>query len=182
MIHVSRTIRTLDNIFQTSACHSNLDSKVFLASMLLCSNCSGKACNKLKSGWIWMVYDGMTSTMSNMYITEKHVVHADVTSHSSKKNNTKRASHINVPFSILFSTFSSIFTHFPTNCSFLSGPNCPDCPDCASSRSSLLLRSCKDFASKVITKRSKSLQFSCLERQQNLLQEQPSKIHQAHSH
>ena len=105
MIQVSRTIRTLDNIFQTSGCHSNLDSKVFLASMLLCSNCSGTACNKLKSGWIWMVYDGMTSTMSNMYITEKHVVHAGVTSHSSKKKNTKRASHINVPFSILFSTF-----------------------------------------------------------------------------
>ena len=52
-----------------------------------------------------MVYDGMTSTMSNMYITEKHVVRAGVTSHSQKKNNTKRASHINVPFSILFSTF-----------------------------------------------------------------------------
>ena len=50
-----------------------------------------------------MVYEGMTSTMSNMYITEKHVVRAGVTSHSSKKKNTKRASHINVPFSILFS-------------------------------------------------------------------------------
>ena len=43
--------------------------------------------------------------MSNMYITEKHVVRAGVTSHSSKKKKTKRASHINVPFSILFSTF-----------------------------------------------------------------------------
>ena len=108
MIHVSRT---LENIFQ-SASYSNLDSKVFLASMLLCSNCSGKACNKLKSGWIWMVYDGMTSTMSNMYITEKHVVHAGVTSHSSKKKIQKErvtSMYLSRSFSVPFQVYLHIF-------------------------------------------------------------------------
>ena len=161
--------------------------------MLLCSNCSGMACNKLKytldgPGWFLIVWqERFRLSLGHCFFDVQHVHHwkaccpcwRNLTLTKEKKNKKSQSHQCTFfnPFQYL-----CIFTHFPTNCSFLSGPDCPDCPDCASSRSSLLLRSCKDFASKVITKRSKSLQFSCLERQQNLLQEQPSKIHQAHSH